>query len=146
MNERLFEELEDRRTTVEKMDFDIQAKNREYFRSFWLNMIILSSAIVVGILPVMDGPSTLIKSLILAKLGLLLIILICVSIICYFQNMLSRERDLLFEQIQFHKKTFSEQLTLLKQAKSGGKNEKEMEHLFDKSKSNSYIHEQQIIE
>lgn len=145
MSEKFFEELEDRRTAVEKLDFDIQAKNRDYFRSFWLQMIILSSAIVVGILPIMGQSTTLIRSLILAKLGLLLIILVCVSIIFYFQNMLSKERNLLFEQIQFHKETFAKQLRFLDRAKREGKSEKEMESIFNESKSNVYIQEQQII-
>ena len=36
MIEKFFKELENRRSTVEKFDFDIQTKNRDYFRNLWL--------------------------------------------------------------------------------------------------------------
>ena len=145
MIEKFFKELENRRSTVEKFDFDIQTKNRDYFRNLWLYMIILSSAIAIGILPIMAGPSTIIRSLVLAKLGLIIIMIVCVWVVFYFLNVLFREKVLLFEQAQFHKNTFSEQLKLLEQVKKEGKNEKEIEIIFYKSKSNAYIQEQKII-
>ena len=89
-------------------------------------MIILSSAIAIGILPIMAGPSTIIRSLVLAKLGLLIIMIVCVWVVFYFLNVLFREKVLLFEQAQFHKNTFSEQLKLLEQVKKEGKMKKRL--------------------
>ena len=145
MGENFCEELENRRAVVEKLDFDIQSENRDHFRSFWLHMIILSSAIVIGILPIMNGSTLLIKSMTLAKLGLLIIILVCVLVIFYFQNMLSMEKSLLFDQVEFHKETFSKQLRLLEQAEKDGRSEKEIGFIFDKSKNEAFIKEQQIV-
>lgn len=145
MNRKFFEELEGRRTAVEKFDFDIQTKNRDYFRSFWLHMIILSSAIVIGILPIMNDSTSLIKSLILAKFGLLIIVLVCVLIVFYLQSVLSREKALLFDQVEFHKNTFLGQLRLLEQSEKDGKDEKEITSIFHHSKKEAFIQEQQII-
>jgi len=145
MIHKFLKELEDRKTFVEKTDFDMLAKSRDHFRDFWLHMVILSSAIVIGILPLINQESTLIKSLTLAKLGLLLIILVCVLIILYYQNALSKTRSVLVEQSRFHDKTFSEQFAILNHAAEKGLDENEVEKIFNDSKNCSYIQEEKIV-
>lgn len=145
MSKNIFVELEDRRSVVEKFDFDMQDKNRDHFRSFWLHMVILSSAIVIGVLPILNAESDLITSPILAKLGLLIIVLVGVSVIFYFQNVLSREKLLLFEQIQFHEASFFKQQNLLAQAVKDRKSEMEISQIFEGSKDAALIKEEEII-
>ena len=145
MIEKFLKELEDRRSTVEKLDFEIQLKNIDHFRSFWLHMIILSSAIVIGVLPIMNGSSILIKSLILAKFGLLIIVLVCVLATLYFQNVLHREKLLILDQNFFHKNTFSNQENILINLEKVKKSEAEIKQIFDKSKTDSLSQEIQII-
>jgi len=140
-----FDELEKRRAFVEKMDFDIRERNRDHFRTFWLNMVILSSAIVVGVLPIISGSSSPIQSPVLAKIGLLIIVVISVIIVIYFAGILTREKHLLFEQAQFHEYIFSKQWRLLDEAIKKGKTTDEITTIFDKSKRISNTIEDEIV-
>lgn len=145
MDENFFQELEGRKNTVEKFDFDSGERKREHQRNFWLQMVILSSAIVIGILPLLGEKSSLVKYPVLAELGLLLIITICILIVFYFQDVLSREKLLLFDLKEFHDSLFLRQKGLLTQAKKEGKSASEIKEIFEKSKQDAYRGEQEIL-
>ncbi|GEM_PF-2715360 len=145
MSQKIFKELGERRRYVEKSDIDLRWRNIDHFRAYWLHMVILSSAIVLGVLPLISENSSLVKSFTLAKLGLLLIILVCVLIVLYFQNVLSRERSLLFDQKEFHEATFSMQQNILNTAKRDGKDEAYLKEIFERTKSAAYFQEQEIV-
>lgn len=142
----LYKEIENRRAFIEKCDFEIQNQNTEHFRSFWLNINILSGAIVVGLLPIITSESGTIKSLILAKLGLLLIISICTIVTVYFQSVSARGKYLLFDQIECHRKNFSRQRKILVQAEKEGKTEKEIFDIYNQSKDDFSMAEFNVIE
>lgn len=145
MSEKFIEELEDRRQFVERQDAEARTKNLEQFRNYWLHMTILSSAIVVGVLPLMGEESSLIKSLPLAKTGLALIVFVCAAAIIYLQNVLSREKSLLHDQKEFHENTFSMQGRMIEKARKDGKNEDFIKDIFERSKSAAYFEEQDIV-
>lgn len=146
MSKDFIEEIELRRAAVEKIDFDVQSRNIEHFRSYWLHMILLSSAIVIGVLPIINEESNVIKSLTLAELGLLLIICMCVLLTLYFGNVLAREKSLAFDKRQFHGSVFSSQITLIKRSREAGKNEAEIQRIFADSKLSSFIEENSILQ
>jgi len=104
--DKIYKEIDEREEIVEKYDFDIQMKNREQFRSFWLHMIILSSAIVIGVLPLLKSNSDIIQSQIICLFGLLFILLVCIFIVIYMPYVLQREKSLLVEQSQLHQEIF----------------------------------------
>jgi hypothetical protein len=145
MKHNFFEELEIRRSNVERIDLEMRNRNLDHYRNFWLQMIILSSAIVIGVLPILDSSNSIIKSIILAKLGLLIIVVLCVLVVFYFQSVLSREKSLLFDQVEFHRHTFLSQSRLLQETLKTGRDEKEVESIFENSKRESFIMEQEIL-
>jgi hypothetical protein len=146
MDKELQKEIETRRQFVEQQDAEMHTKNIGHFRAYWLNMVILSSAIAVGVLPILDSESShLIKSPTLTKLGLLLITIVCLAIIIYFQKVLTREKSLLSEQTEFHKYTFFMQSDILNKAIKDGKDESYLKELLGRTKVASFRAEQNII-
>ena len=114
-NSNSFEKLEKRRTVVEELDHKIILRNSDQLRNYWVQLIIFSSAIIVGILPLLDNVNPIL-SISLAKIGLLVITLVCILIIVYFPYILTREKHLLHEQKALHEKFFSTRLEMLSQA------------------------------
>ena len=145
MSEKILKDINERRHIVEAQDQDIQKRNRDYFRNFWMNIIILSSGIIIGVLPLLDGNSDLVQSLLLAKLGLLTIVFITMIGIVYFENVLRREKLLLFDQQQFHNMIFSEQESMIRSALNQGRKPKEVLDIFNLTKSRAFEIEQAII-
>ena len=145
MSEKIFEELKQRRQKVEFLDQELRTKNREKFLQYLLHMTILSSAIVVGVLPLINDASTAIKSVLFAKIGLALIVSVCVIALLYLHNILNRERILLSDQQSFHDYTFSSQYQILSEAKTKGANDDELYATFEKTKSQSSIAEQELV-
>lgn len=143
MSNNFFNELEIRRSGVEKIDLEMRNRNLDHYRSFWLQMMIFSSAVVVGVLPLISESESIIRSPILAKLGLLVIIILCTFIILYFQGVLIREKVLLFEQSEFHKNIFSKQHRILEQSRD--KTDEVIKKLFETSKNEAFVKEQDIL-
>lgn len=146
MSEKIIEELKNRRETIEMLDLDLQNKNKDHFRGLWMNIMILSSAIIIGVLPLINENSNIIKSLLLAKLGLLLIILIIIFGIIYYANVLNRERSMLFDLSQFHEKIFFKQENLINLAVEQKKSIGEVLDIFGRTKIDSFNEEQKIRE
>ena len=121
MSQEILQEIEERRQYVEKEDREYRIHNLENFRSYWLNLVILSSAIAVGIIPLLNDQPSIIISVLLAQIGLLVIVIVCVLLVLYLQNVLARERDLLADQRNFHEYTFGMQNDVIKSAKQEGK-------------------------
>lgn len=144
MYEKYSKELEDRRSTVEKIDHESILRNSDHFRSYWLQIVILSSAIVIGLVPVIDNP-VLVQSPSLAKIGLLVILLVCVSIVLYFQNFLTREKIILYDQQKLHEDNFAKQSSLLKKAKNENWVDKKIEVEFEVSKRRFFEEETNLL-
>jgi hypothetical protein len=141
---KFLKELEDRAHNVNQWDVEIQNRNKESFKSLWMNMIIFSSAFLVGFLPLLESNSNIIKNILLAKIGLFIIILIIITNLLYYEKVLRREQALLFEVVQSHDKTFSLQFRIIKSAIEKNKREDEIEEIFEKSKGNGSNEEREI--
>lgn len=63
MTEKIIEELKNRRESLERLDLEMQNRNKDYSRNLWMNIIILSSAIIIGVLPLISENSNIINSL-----------------------------------------------------------------------------------
>ncbi|MDO8593129.1 MAG: hypothetical protein Q7R92_05235 [bacterium] len=61
MVEKIIEELKNRREWLERLDLEMQNKNKDYSRNLWMNIIILSSAIIIGVLPLINGTPSIIN-------------------------------------------------------------------------------------
>ncbi|OGG94449.1 hypothetical protein A3G63_00245 [Candidatus Kaiserbacteria bacterium RIFCSPLOWO2_12_FULL_52_8] len=145
MSQQIFSELENRQHEVEKRDLESRSRNLEQFRTYWLHITILSSAIVLGVLPLISENSTLIRSATLAKLGLGIIIFVCVAAILYLQNVLARERDLLAERRVFHEEVFAKQRGALEAAQRDGQDSEFLKGLFERTKTLSHSTETGIL-
>lgn len=146
MTEKIIEELKNRKEAVERFDLEIQIRNKESSRNLWMNIIILSSAIIIGILPLLNENSNLIKSLVLAKLGLLLIIIIVVIGIIYYENVLIREKLMLSDLSQFHQETFAYQEYVINSSIKEKKDLEEIQNIFNITKKESFSKELKIRE
>lgn len=146
MIEKIIEELKNRRESLERLDLETQNRNKDYSRNLWMNIIILSSAIIIGVLPLISENSNLIKSLLLAKLGLLLIIIIIIFGIIYYEKVLIREKLMLFDLSQFHDHTFARQECIINLAIKENKSTEEIKDIFSKTKRESYDNELKIVE
>lgn len=145
MSSRFIDELRKRQIHVEKIDSDLISVNNSEYRSYWLNMTILSGAILIGVIPLLGNNQSVVKSIILAKMGVVVLIIVCTSIVIYFQGVLSRGKKMLIEQQTHHNETFAKQASLLEKLGKEGKSEQEMESYFEKSKAESYSQEVDIM-
>ena len=141
MSEKILREIQEKKALVGKEDRDAVNKNKEYYRSLWLNLIVLSSAIIIGMLPVINDNKGLLKSVFLAKLGLLIIVLVIILGMLYYNSTLAREQSMLFELWQLHEKIFTNQLLSINSSNNESKTEAEINELFSKAKQNAFQEE-----
>jgi len=96
-----YNEVDKNQKEVSILYFNARLKNIEQIRNFLLNLIILSSAIIVAIFPFMVKDSSYLKNLYLAIIGVVLLILADLIGIFYINKILIRENKDLKEQNEF---------------------------------------------
>lgn len=137
-------EIEERALDVSKMDLEILNNIKGNYKSFIMNIVILSSSIIIGVFPLLDNNSSIIKHISEAKFGLLIIVIIIIFSLIYYENVLTREKLLNIDLIDNHQKTFSNQFRIINLAIRDNKSDEEIEAIFTKSKGESVNEENRI--
>jgi hypothetical protein len=98
---------------VSMLYFDVRLKNIEQLRNFLLNLMILSSAIIVSVFPFLVKDVSYLKNLKLTIIGVVLLILVDLIGIFYINKILIRENKHLSEQNEFHINHMNEEIKML---------------------------------
>lgn len=96
-----------------KMLLELRIKNIEHLRNFWFNLIVLSSAVIVGVFPVLIKDPSYFENSSLAIFGLLLLVFMDIIGCFYLNVLLTRENRNLAELNNFHTKKFDEDKKLI---------------------------------
>lgn len=106
-------ETKDRQEKMIKYFLNVRTRNLEYLRTFWLHLTIISSLIIVAVLPLVLKNSNFFKCLIITIIGLsfltLMIILACFSL----NHILTKENRDLSEKSEFYSKNFLEEIKII---------------------------------
>jgi hypothetical protein len=145
MKEDYFNEISLREEKVTMFDSDIRNKNRDKFQTFLLHMTVLSSALAIGILPLINESSKLILAPELAKFGLLINLVVCTVTLLYAHNVLNREKQLINDQKEHHDFTFDWQRRVLSEAIKRNVTDSDLRVIFEQTKSASNELEQEIL-
>lgn len=122
-----YNEVRKNQKEVSALYLDVRLKNIEQTRSFWLNLIILSSAIIVGIFPFLVKDSSYLENLGMAIIGIILLVFVDLAGIFYINTILTRESKHLDEQNKFHIDHMNEEIEMLLEAIKKERNYKEWE-------------------
>ena len=99
---------------------NIGIKNIELTRNFWLNILILSSAIIVAIFPLILRNQTYFKCIELAIYGIIFLVVTDIIGICYINFLLVKDNKIIDEHQEFRRNNFSEQKEILAKGKQSG--------------------------
>jgi len=92
---------------------DMRVKNLEYLRSFWFNLIILSSAIIVAVFPILLKDPNYFQNLVLSIIGLGLLVIMDIVGCFYLNTLLTKENNNLAEQNDFHSKKMNKEKEMI---------------------------------
>lgn len=98
----------------------IGLKNIELTRNFWLNILILSSAIIVAVFPIILKDPTYFKHINLAICGIIFLVATDIIGIYYINFLLTKDNKSIDEHQKFRLKYFSKQKEILTEGKQSG--------------------------
>lgn len=96
-----------------KMISEMRIKNLDHLRSYWFNLIIWSSAVMVAILPLLIKDSQYFNNAKLAVFGVVLLGITDIVGCFYINVLLTRENRHLAEKNNFYEKTFSKEKEII---------------------------------
>jgi hypothetical protein len=108
-----YNKIEKIKEDSEKEIIDLLIKNTEHTRSFWFNLLILSSAIIFAILPLLFEHPSYFKNIGLAVTGIIFLVVMNIISIFYFNHLLLSENNGLEKRRKFRLKKINEQLKLI---------------------------------
>lgn len=111
-----YNKVRENQKEVSRLYLDVRLKNIEQTRSFWLNLIILSSAIIVAVFPFLIKDNFYLENLKMAVIGIILLVLVDLVGIFYINIILIRENKHLDEQNKFHMDHMNEEIKMLLEA------------------------------
>lgn len=120
-----YDKVRENQKEVSKLYLDVRLKNIEQTRSFWLNLIVLSSAIIVAVFPLLIKDNFYLENLKIAVTGIILLVLVDLVGIFYINTILIRENKHLDEQNKFHMEHMNKGMEKLLKAMKENKNYEE---------------------
>lgn len=124
---------------------ELRVKNIEHLRSFWFNLIVLSSAIIVGVFPILINNSNYLENPSIAIVGLVVLVIMDILGCFYLNVLLTRENRNLAELNDFHTKKFAEDKSIINKITEDKKDFQEGSSIYLDFLKNSEKEEAELV-